>query len=194
MKFIFTLFFLFLCFASGAQSFRDSTNEYLKNYVSKHEVVKGEDRKQLYFYEPDKSFRVLAHFESMKNSPWFAMPTSGPMKQMMRVYGKLRFILHDTTVTMNLYQSQDLLGLDEYKNYLFLPFTDATTGEETYEGGRYIDLKMEDIRGNTVLLDFNKAYNPYCAYVSGLYNCPIPPKENHISVAIRAGEKKYGRH
>ena len=78
-----------------------------------------------------------------------------------------------------------------YKDYLFLPFTDATTGNETYDAGRYIDLKIEDTRTPEVILDFNKAYNPYCAYVSDIYNCPIPPKENRLPVAIRAGEMKF---
>lgn len=87
--------------------------------------------------------------------------------------------------------SQDLLQRAEYHNYLFLPFTDVSNAEETYEGGRYMDLTTGDIQNNTVLLDFNKAYNPYCAYVSGKYNCPIPPKENALPVAIKAGEKAY---
>ena len=79
---------------------------------------------------------------------------------------------------------------DEYKDYLFIPFTDATNGNETYEGGRYIDILITDISNNTVVIDFNKAYNPYCCYATG-YHCPIPPKENALSVTINAGEKKY---
>jgi len=86
------------------------------------------------------------------------------------------------------------MGTEEYKNYLFLPFTDATTGVETYESGRYIDLQTGDIKNNQVVIDFNKAYNPYCAYVSGVYNCPIPPRENHLPVAILAGEKRFAGH
>jgi len=82
----------------------------------------------------------------------------------------------------------------EYKDHLFIPFTDATSGEETYESGRYIDLEIKDITNENVLIDFNKAYNPYCAYVSGKYNCPIPPNENRLIVAIRAGEKSFGKH
>lgn len=92
---------------------------------------------------------------------------------------------------LNLYQSQDLLQNEQYKTYLFLPFTDATTGKESYHAGRYIDLKMEDIIDGKVVIDFNKAYNPYCAYVTGRYNCPIPPSENNLSIAIIAGEKDY---
>ncbi len=79
-----------------------------------------------------------------------------------------------------------------YKNYLFLPFTDLTSGEESYGGGRYIDLETTDIFNNKVIIDFNKAYNPYCAYASG-YNCPIPPRENDLPVAVKAGEMNFGK-
>jgi uncharacterized protein len=86
-----------------------------------------------------------------------------------------------------------LMNRPEYADYLFVPFTDATTGNETYGSGRYIDLRLGDIKNNTVLLDFNKCYNPYCAYTSG-YNCPIPPKENRLAVAVKAGEKVFPKH
>jgi uncharacterized protein (DUF1684 family) len=77
---------------------------------------------------------------------------------------------------------------------LFLPFTDLTSGEESYAAGRYIDLSFSDVTGDKVVIDFNKSYNPYCAYVSGKYNCPIPPRENSLNIAILAGEKTYGKH
>ena len=86
------------------------------------------------------------------------------------------------------------MASEKYKNFLFLPFTDATSGIDSYESGRYMDIDMNEIQNNQLTIDFNKAYNPYCAYVSGVYNCPIPPKENHISIAIRAGEKNYLKH
>ncbi|WP_192347263.1 DUF1684 domain-containing protein [Algoriphagus sp. Y33] len=73
------------------------------------------------------------------------------------------------------------------KPVLFLPFTDQTNGGETYGGGRYMGLTIPT--GDTIELDFNKAYNPYCAYASG-YACPIPPKENDLEVPIRAGVMK----
>jgi uncharacterized protein (DUF1684 family) len=175
-------------------SYQDSITAYIKNYINNHEVVKGDNRKQLYFFEANEKFKVLAKFERSANNQWFEMPTSGRFKQIFRVYGTLSFTINDTLVKMNLYQSQGLMGSNEYKNYLFLPFTDATTGNETYESGRYIDLQTSDIKNNEIIIDFNKAYNPYCAYVSGVYNCPIPPRENHLAVAIRAGEKIYGKH
>jgi uncharacterized protein len=175
-------------------TYKDSIEAYIKTYVETHEVVKGEDRKELRFYPPDPGYRVTVAFEKIQNGQWFEMPTSGRIKKSFRVYGTLRFTLNDTLVKMNLYQSQGLMGSSEYSDYLFLPFTDATTGIDTYESGRYIDLKTTDIRNNEVVIDFNRAYNPYCAYVNGVYNCPIPPPENHLAVAILAGEKSYGKH
>jgi uncharacterized protein len=106
------------------------------------------------------------------------------------VYGKVYFTLNDTIVTLCVYQSQDLMKVNQLKDYLFIPFMDATTGEETYESGRYFDFSIHDIKENVLVVDFNKAYNPYCAYTVG-YNCPVPPKENRINVAILAGEKKF---
>lgn len=181
-----------VCFAQA--SYQDSIKNYVKNYIDTHEVVKGEDRKQLHFFEIDPKYRVVAKFEKAQTNQWFEMPTSGKIRKVFRVYGTLSFTINDTLVKMNLYQSQGLMGSDEYKDYLFLPFTDATTGTETYESGRYIDLQTKDIKNNEVVIDFNKAYNPYCAYVSGVYNCPVPPRENHLQVAILAGEKTYGKH
>jgi len=175
------------------QSYNDSMDAFIKNYVDKHEVVIGKNKNSLNFFPVNKDYRVIAQFEKVKDSKWFSMKTSGTTPQIHRVYGVLHFTIHDTSVTLNLYQSQDLLVEPKYKNYLFLPFTDLTSGEETYASGRYIDLTFEDIVENKVVIDFNKAYNPYCAYVSGRYNCPIPPKENNLSVAILAGEKSYNK-
>jgi uncharacterized protein len=195
MKYLFLIALIFLSPASFAQTaYKDSIKNYIKNYIDNHEVVKGDDRKQLHFFDVTEKYKVVARFEKAQTNQWFEMPTSGKIKKVFRVYGILSFTINDTLVKMNLYQSQGLMGNDEYKNYLFLPFTDATTGVETYESGRYIDLQTSDIKNNEVVIDFNKAYNPYCAYVSGVYNCPIPPVANHLQVAILAGEKIYGSH
>lgn len=195
MKYVFLLIVVFCGYISIAQSsYRDSINSYIKNYINTHEVVKGDDRKQMHFFDVNEKYRVVAKFEKAQTGQWFEMPTSGRIKKVFRVYGVLSFRINDTLVKLNLYQSQGLMSNDQYKNYLFLPFTDATTGYETYESGRYTDLQTSDIKNNEVVIDFNKAYNPYCAYVSGVYNCPIPPAANHLPVAILAGEKVYGNH
>ena len=178
---------------NGQESYLDSMTRYLDAYVQNHEVIKGEDKPLLQFYPVNEEFRVLASFEKKNTSNWFGMEGSGMVKKIYRIYGVIRFSIHDTLVKLNLYQSQALINSDEYRNQLFLPFTDLTTGEETYESGRYLDLTIDDIIDNRLVLDFNKAYNPYCAYVEGKYNCPLPPKENDLTVAILAGEKKFGK-
>ena len=193
---IFLIFFSFLIttFSFAQKSYIDSIESYFKKYVKEHEVVTGKDKELITFFPVNEKYRMTCRFERTINSPWFRMESSGPIKKNYRVYGIIHFTINDTTVTLNIYQSQDLMTTKEYKDHLFIPFTDATSGEETYESGRYIDLEIKDITNETVLIDFNKAYNPYCAYVSGKYNCPIPPAENRLTVAIRAGEKSFGKH
>lgn len=120
-----------------------------------------------------------------------SIPTSRAKTKQYRKFGKLSFKIRDSVQTLYVYQLESLLLQPKYKDELFLPFMDATNGEETYETGRYIDLVQSDIKGNSVVIDFKKAYNPYCAYVSGVYNCPVPPKENWLKIKIRAGEKRF---
>ena len=177
--------------ASGQSSYKDSLDHFITTYVQNHEVIKGEDKKRFRFYPADERYRVTAQFEKVNDDKWFTMETSGVLKQTFRVYGILRFTIHDTTMTLNIYQSQNLMNVEGYKDYLFLPFTDLTSGSETYTNGRYIDFQVPDITVNTLVVDFNKAYNPYCAYAKGTFNCPIPPKENSLPVAVRAGEKNF---
>ena len=102
--------------------------------------------------------------------------------------GTLHFTLNGTDEQLTVFQNIDLSRLEDYRNYLFVPFTDLTNGEQTYGGGRYLDL--EGPLGDTVELDFNRAYNPYCAY-GGRYSCPIPPQENHLEVSVEAGVLKH---
>jgi hypothetical protein len=100
------------------------------------------------------------------------------------------FQVNGTDLSLVVYQNEQLMQDTAFENYLFLPFTDLTNGEESYGGGRYLDLEISKLKNNSILIDFNKAYNPYCAYASG-YNCPVPPRENNLPIAIRAGEKVY---
>ena len=179
-----------ISFAQG-KSYKDSTEAYFKKYVKEHEVVTGKDKELMSFFPVNEKLRINCKFERTLNSQWFKMESSGPVRRNYRTYGIIHFTISDSAVTLNIYQSQDLMTSPQYKDHLFIPFTDATSGEETYESGRYIDLEISDVKTDKVLIDFNRAYNPYCAYVSGKYNCPIPPAENRLTVAIRAGEKSF---
>jgi uncharacterized protein len=179
---------------NAQKTYADSIAVYQKEYVNTHGVVKGYDTSNLSFYPVKESNRVIASFEKKDNAPWFNMVTSGNSRPLYRIYGTIYFTLNGQQHKLNLYQSQSLMEVDAYKSHLFLPFTDETSGNGSYEGGRYIDLSFEDIRDKKILIDFNKAYNPYCAYVSGKYNCPIPPAENTLPVRVEAGERQYAKH
>jgi uncharacterized protein (DUF1684 family) len=112
------------------------------------------------------------------------MATTRGEEQIFRRFGIVRFEVDGETAQLTLYSS-------EGSHELFVPFRDATSGRETYGAGRYLDLHAH---GNEVVLDFNYAYNPYCAYNPD-WNCPLPPGENWLKVPIRAGEKAFpGNH
>ena len=175
----------------GQRSYNDSLQGYLHAYVTTHEVVKGDDKKYFRFFPIDENYRVVAEFQRTSESRWFLLETSGQQRKLYRVFGTISFIIHDTLLKLNLYQSKALLTDPNHQDYLLLMFRDKTTGDETYEAGRYVDLSIGEIKNNRIAIDFNKSYNTYCAYVRDKYNCPIPPRENDLPVAIRAGEKSY---
>ncbi|MBK6935910.1 MAG: DUF1684 domain-containing protein [Chitinophagaceae bacterium] len=193
MKFVFAVILQLSCFAAFSQNsgYLQFIKEYQLKYVEEHEVVKGNDKKKIQFFAADEKFKVTARAEHIYESPWFKMETSGKEKKVYRVYAILYFTLNDTVAKLNVYQSQKLMGIKEYAESLFIPFTDLTSGDESYDNGRYLDLTIHDLESGSYTIDFNKAYNPYCAYISGIYNCPVPPKENNLSIAIRAGERRY---
>jgi len=118
----------------------------------------------------------------------FEMQTSNGRKPLYRKYGEVHFRYNGRPQHLTVYQSLDLLRTKEYKDYLIVPFTDQTNGHSSYGGGRYIDLRVGQIKNGQLALDFNCAYNPFCAY-SSAYSCPIPPAENRLQVAIEAGVK-----
>ncbi|MEJ0029858.1 MAG: DUF1684 domain-containing protein [Bacteroidota bacterium] len=147
--------------------------------------------KSLPFYGIDVKYRVVAKLHKTDDTDFKPMKTTTARFANHRVYGMLEFTLEGKNIQIPIYQSKDLLTNPEYKNYLFFPFTDLTNDEGTYGGGRYIDLRIPD--GDEIVVDFNKAYNPSCAY-SPKYSCPVVPSENHIDLAIKAGVRYEGKH
>ncbi|NVO30883.1 DUF1684 domain-containing protein [Hymenobacter lapidiphilus] len=138
------------------------------------------------FYPTDYAACVLARFVPDSLGPVFAMPTSTAKRLLYRKYGELHFELSGQPRRLVMYQSLDLLTNPAYRDYLFVPFTDRTNGHGSYGGGRYLDFRRGQIRGGHVVLDFNRAYNPSCAYAAG-YDCPVPPAENRLTVHVEAG-------
>lgn len=156
--------------------------------------LKDKDRKNfkgLEFFEFDSTFVVTAKFEKTPNETPFEMKTTTDRLPIYVKYGIVTFNLKGNAYQLNVYQNQDLKKKEGYDDYLFLPFLDDTNGEETYGGGRYIDLSIPE--GDEIVIDFNKAYNPYCAY-NEKYSCPIVPRVNYLELKVEAGVKAFKKH
>jgi hypothetical protein len=139
------------------------------------------------WFDPDPSARVEATLESEPPREEIILSTRGNERKALRL-GKLHFALYgqaSTLVALRLLEP----GAGEKSVSIF--FRDATTGHESYPVGRYVDAEAQP--DGRYVLDFNRAYNPSCAF-SQLYNCPIPPRENQLAVAVRAGERDPGGH
>jgi uncharacterized protein (DUF1684 family) len=137
----------------------------------------------LEFYPIDSKYIVKAEFVRTPDEKPFLMPTTTERLPEYVKYGEAHFQLEGKNLVLSLFKATD-----RESNYLFLPFTDLTSGDGSYGGGRYLDfeLPVEDV----LLIDFNKAYNPYCTY-NPRYSCPIPPEENDLLVRIEAGVKDF---
>jgi uncharacterized protein (DUF1684 family) len=144
--------------------------------------------KALDFYPINEKAFVVAQFIRTEDEKPFEMPTSGTRRPMYVKYGEARFQLEGKEFKLNIYRNIELSKKEEYKDHLFLPFSDLTSGKESYIGGKYIDLKIPT--GNTIVIDFNLSYNPYCAY-NHKYSCPKVPLENDLAIEIKAGVKKF---
>ena len=168
------------------QKFQKELNaEYLN---PKETPLRGDNFKNFKkhpFFPVDMKYKVTAKFVKTKDPKPFELPTSSGKTKSYQEYGKATFTLDGNPYTLTLYQSLDLIKQKKYRDHLFLPFRDATNEKETYGGGKYMDLKIP--KGNTIVLDFNLSYQPYCAYNAYDYNCPVVPEENRLPVEIRAG-------
>jgi len=147
------------------------------------------DFQGLKYFPTDTKYYIAAEFVKYDNPDTLKIFTTKPddIRTMLR-YGEFRFKLDGKDYALQGYVNVP----PEQPLYVFLPFTDLTTDVETYGGGRYLDIDLKD-DADTVILDFNMAYNPYCAYNSR-YSCPLVPSENFLNVEIKAGEKKYKEH
>lgn len=140
-------------------------------------------------FDPDPAHVVEARFKPTSRARPFAMRTTTDRLPLYQEVGTLVFTLQGRKCRLKVYRNVELVKSPAYERHLFVPFTDPTNGESTYGGGRYLDL--EGPLADRVMLDLNRAYNPYCAYNSR-YSCPIPPRENHLEVPVRAGVRHRG--
>lgn len=138
----------------------------------------------IHFFPLDLNYRVYADFTPIKEGATHPFPTSAKKIKYYKEYGKISFTILSEHFELTLYQSDP--PIEGYETSLFLPFMDETNGETTYGGGRYLDFEISDIKNRKIWIDFNQAYNPYCAY-SSHYNCPIPPANNYLETEVKAG-------
>ena len=165
----------------------DYKQDFLKNERS---PLDSADLANLRFYPPDEKYRVACTFQRTPNEQPFDLPTySGTTRPYVK-YGTLTFDLDGKKLQLAVYQNLTMRAMPQYAEHLFLPFRDATSGDATYGGGRYLDLKISDVESAAPVLDFNLCYNPWCHYSDG-FNCPIPPTENTLDIAIPAGEMNW---
>ncbi|WP_026450654.1 DUF1684 domain-containing protein [Aequorivita capsosiphonis] len=177
---------------SESQSAQDELNEEYTNPETTILTPEDfKDFKNLEFYPIDLKYRVKAKLIRTPDEKPFLMPTSTERLPEYVKYGEAHFTLEGKDIVLNLFKSTQPYDEPGYEDYLFVPFTDLTSGDGSYGGGRYIDQRIPE--GDTIIIDFNKAYNPYCAY-NARYSCPIPPKENDILIRIEAGVKDFGKH
>lgn len=144
--------------------------------------------KGLDFFPVDTTFRVTAKLEFHKDSKPFKMATTTDRLPIYKLYATAHFKIKGKACQLEIYQNQNLMQTPDYEDYLFLPFTDNTNGDTSYGGGRFMDLEIPE--NDEIIIDFNQAYNPYCAY-NHKYSCPIPPKVNHLDLEVRAGVMAY---
>ncbi|GAB3943012.1 DUF1684 domain-containing protein [Spirosoma harenae] len=198
-SFLFLYACLLLSIAAMAQNlFADQLAKHRETYKKDLLTSSGgplkdaADLAYVRFYPPDSTYRVVATVERTTHAEPFEMPTYNGQTRPHVVYALLSFVLNGKKQTLTLYRNLNTIRLPEFRDYLFLPFKDATSGNETYGGGRYLDVRVGEIKNDHLTLDFNKAYNPYCAYQEG-YPCPIPPKNNELAIPIKAGEKTFAK-
>ncbi len=165
---------------------RENRDRFMRSSNESPFASQKEDFKGLHYFPANSKYRIIADLKPVDNKKPVVLTTSDGKEQTYLEYAWAEFDLDQFHNRLIIYE---VIGIGPARGKLFLAFTDATSGTETYGAGRYLDINK--VPGSqTIVLDFNKAYNPYCAYIDS-YSCPLPPQENHLNVAIRAGEKAY---
>jgi len=173
----------------GETEFQKEQNAFFKDASTS--PLKDKDRESfesLEFFEYDSTFLVVAELKRTPDTEFFNMKTTTDRVSKERIYGILTFKLNGETYNLNVYQGEENMQTEGFEDYLFLPFLDTTNGESSYGGGRYIDLRIPE--SDSMEIDFNSAYNPYCVY-NEKYSCPIVPRVNYLPIKIEAGVKNY---
>jgi uncharacterized protein (DUF1684 family) len=179
--------------ANYVQKIKDQRVAYSKAFLQlphsplpSKKLVKG-----LRFYAPDPQYRLLADVVLTPDSLAISLATSSGKTQAFVQYAWAIFSVQGMEQRLALYRNATVRAFQPKSTLLFLPFKDATNGETTYGGGKYLEIPLAAIQNQRLELDFNLAHNPWCAYDTG-FDCPLPPRKNWLEVKIEAGEKLFG--
>lgn len=165
--------------------FRAEKDEFLRVDRASPFVRSGLQFSGLRYFDPDPTYHFATTLARYRSETSVVMPTTKSTRQLYNRVGFFRLEVGGEHIELQAYQSAE-----REDRSLFVPFRDGTSGRESYGGGRYLDIEVQ--HDDRYIVDFNYAYSPYCAYDEG-YACPLPPRENWLTVAIRAGEKNYLR-
>jgi uncharacterized protein len=167
-------------YASRLNIERTGKDKYLKD-GEESPIENKSDFKGLKYFDIDEKYKVIAKLTLMNSLENIILNTTGNEKDTLVKYGEISFELNGSINTLSVFNTKN-------NKLLFLPFRDLTNNKETYGGGRFLDIPLSNVAGNKMVIDFNLAYHPYCAY-NHTYICPIPPKENTLNIEVKAGEK-----
>lgn len=174
----------------GESEFQKEMNAKFKDASTSPLTVKGLKKfKGLDFFPVNNKFKVVAKLTKTPEAKIFSFPTTTSRIAKYKKYGVISFKIDGKEFELDIYKNPN--PTPDYGDYLFLPFLDKTNGKTSYRGGRFVEITTKDEQGDgTIMVDFNKAYNPYCAY-SDRYSCPITPRDNSLDIEINAGVMAY---
>jgi uncharacterized protein len=134
----------------------------------------------LKYFEVNPAYKITGKIDKVTSGQTINITMSGGDVEEYEAYGNVKFEIEGVQCALKIFKTPE--------GNLFLPFKDLTSNKETYGAGRYLDFGVNEVNGNEIMIDFNKAYHPYCAY-NHSFTCPVPPAENSLNVAVKAGER-----
>lgn len=166
------------------EKYREQKNDHFRKSI-KSPIKDKETFTGLVYFDYAEKYKVKAFITFTQDTQVVSMLRTDGKQSFYLAFAKATFKIDDKLQTLMLYRYPDD---NQNKPILFVPFTDASNGTTTYKGGRYLDVELSN--NKTIVLDFNYAYNPFCVY-NYQYTCPMPPKDNALTIEINAGEKLY---
>ncbi len=166
-------------YITSIQNLRNDKDSYLK----KDTASPIEDKitfKGLKYFDINPAFKIVGKIDKVTSGQTINISMSGGEVEEYEAYGNVKFEIQGVKCTLKIFKTPE--------GNLFLPFKDLTSNKETYGAGRYLDFGVDEVNGNQITIDFNRAYHPYCAY-NHTFTCPVPPAENFLNVAVKAGER-----